>query len=80
MADEEIKILVEEELEPVNILIEELGHGVTASIFDHKDVEKIGSLQESQSLVYDPTKQKFVNKLISGVLVLDEEYECFIVP
>lgn len=39
MATEEIKVLIEEEMEPVNILIEEIGHGTGASIFDHRDIE-----------------------------------------
>ena len=79
MADEEIRILVEEELEPVNILIDETGHGVGASITDHRDVH-IDNIQNNQSLVYDASQEKYINKLIEGVLEYDDDYECFIVP
>ena len=79
MANEEIRILVEEELEPVNILIDETGHGVGASISDHRDVTSEAP-SDGQALVYNQTQQKYINKLIEGVLEYDDDYDCFIVP
>lgn len=78
--DEVLTALVEEEVEPINILVDDAGHGVNASIFDHIDAEKIGGLLPNQAMVYDATKLKFINKLIFGVLQYDPDYDCFIVP
>ena len=81
MAVEEIRVIFEGETEPIYVLIEEgIGHGTQASITDHRDVNIVGTLQNHEVLQYDQSQQKFINKLIEGVLEYDDDYECFIVP
>lgn len=77
MADTIIKVVLTE-AQPIKVLMRaEDGHGTTASINDHRDVEIINP-QDKQVLVYEQSSQKFKNKIVPGELEYDSDYGCFI--